>query len=195
MIVHKIMRGFVITKDKDDKFDPPTTISANWQHWKTTLDLKTCETCRSNHGKIYAVADIPNPEPPVHYNCRCVVEAMEALVAGTGSKEGENGADWWIFYCGALPAYYISIADLVALGWENGKSPAKYAPGKMVSGGVYRNNNGHLPNAIGRIWYEADMNYYRGKRNKHRIVWSNDGLVFVTYDHYETFIEVIGGTV
>ncbi len=37
----------------------------------------------------------------------------------------------------------------------------------------------------------ADINYYEGKRNKHRILWSNDGLMFVTYDHYETFYEII----
>ena len=38
---------------------------------------------------------------------------------------------------------------------------------------------------------EADINYKRGKRNSERIVFSNDGLVFVTYDHYETFYEII----
>ncbi len=53
------------------------------------------------------------------------------------------------------------------------------------------NSNKHLPTAYGRIWYEADINYVSGKRNRERIVWSNDGLIFVTYDHYRTFIEII----
>ncbi len=61
----------------------------------------------------------------------------------------------------------------------------------MIGGSKYRNNNGHLPYAPGRIWYEADINYIDGKRNGQRIVWSNDGLVFVTYDHYKTFYEII----
>ncbi len=56
--------------------------------------------------------------------------------------------------------------------------------------GVYYNTNGHLPSAPGRIWYEADINYYQGKRNAQRLLWSDDGLIFVTYDHYQTFIEV-----
>ncbi len=43
----------------------------------------------------------------------------------------------------------------------------------------------------GRTWYEADINYSNGKRNKQRILYSNDGLIFVTYDHYETFIEIV----
>jgi len=61
----------------------------------------------------------------------------------------------------------------------------------MLGGDEYDNGNNHLPNAPGRIWYEADINYTSGKRNKERILYSNDGLIFVTYDHYRTFIEII----
>ena len=56
--------------------------------------------------------------------------------------------------------------------------------------GEYGNQNGHLPEAANRSWYEADINYYNGKRNSQRILWSNDGLIFVTYDHYKTFVEI-----
>ena len=56
--------------------------------------------------------------------------------------------------------------------------------------GRYKNDNGILPEKFGRIWYEADINYTPGKRNKHRIVWSNDGIIFVTYNHYDTFYEI-----
>ena len=35
------------------------------------------------------------------------------------------------------------------------------------------------------------INYYEGKRNKHRLLWSNDGLIFVTYGHYEKFYKII----
>ena len=64
-------------------------------------------------------------------------------------------------------------------------------PGKMIFGGVYKNNNRHLPIAPNRIWYEADINYESGFRGEDRIVFSNDGLIFVTYDHYHTFIEIV----
>ena len=56
---------------------------------------------------------------------------------------------------------------------------------------IYRNRNGHLPQADGRIWYEADINYTGSYRSRHRILYSNDGLIFVTYDHYETFAEIV----
>jgi hypothetical protein len=48
-----------------------------------------------------------------------------------------------------------------------------------------------LPEKNGRIRCEADINYSRGFRNSMRIVFSDDGLVFVTYDHYQTFYEII----
>ena len=193
MVIHKEVRGAVITKGRLDIFIPSTVSSFNCKHWKAVLDLKTCEDCRSRHGKIYGMSDIPNPMPPLHYFCRCVVESMGSVKAGTSSYEGENGADWWLWNKGVLPDYYIHMNDLLALGWYYGKSPAKYAPGQMVHGGIYRNDDGNLPDAAGRIWFEADLNYYRGNRNGHRVLWSNDGLMFVTYDHYLTFIEVNGG--
>lgn len=60
----------------------------------------------------------------------------------------------------------------------------------MIFKGLYHNLNEHLPSAPNRIWYEADINYSNGYRGTERILFSNDGLIFVTYNHYETFIEI-----
>ncbi len=178
-------------KGRLDTYSPPTTVSKKWKHWVAKLDLKTCLACRNLHGKIYDRNDTPLEELPLHPNCRCAVKAMQAVVAGNATKDGENGADWWISDSGLLPDYYISKKEISRLGWKWGKSPVKFAPGKMVTGGIYSNRNRHLPHAPGRIWWEADINYYSGRRNMHRLLWSNDGLLFVTYDHYETFLEII----
>ena len=86
--------------------------------------------------------------------------------------------------------YYISREQLEALGWDTGDRPSKFAPGKMLGGNIYDNGDRKLPHKIGRIWREADINYTPGRRNMHRILWSNDGLIFVTYDHYHTFYEI-----
>ena len=61
----------------------------------------------------------------------------------------------------------------------------------MLAKGEYYNDDGHLPVEFGRVWYEADINYTDGYRGTCRVLYSNDGLVFVTYDHYETFIEIV----
>ena len=167
--------------------------SQKWKHWVAQLDLKTCVECRTMHGKIYCIGETVPNMPPLHWYCRCEIKPMSTVNSGECSKAGRNGADWWFMHRGSLPEYYIYIDDLRALGWKKSKAPAKYAPGKMVFGGIFENKEGHLPDAAGRIWYEADLNYYSGKRNNHRLVWSNDGLFFVSYDHYESFIEVTGG--
>ena len=116
---------------------------------------------------------------------------MESIEAGNATKNNNDGADYWLKYFGELPEYYVTKEELIRFGWNDGKKPSKYAPGKMYSKGVYNNSDGNLPDALGRIWYEADINYYEGRRNRHRVLWSNDGLIFVTYDHYSTFYEII----
>ena len=67
------------------------------------------------------------------------------------------------------------------------------APGKMLTKGIYHNDNGHLPSSPGRISFEADINYnpLMGYRGTDCILFSNDGLIFVTYDHYHTFEEIV----
>ena len=198
MIVKK-MYGYVVstdmfhilTKGRLDSYSPPTQESRNYKNWIATLDLKTCLECRSRHGQIYPMDEMPDIEPPIHPNCRCDIEPMKEVEAGYATKDGQYGADYWIKHIASLPKYYITEDELAALGWKRGKSPAKFAPGKMATMGIYQNKNHHLPQIPGRIWYEADINYYSGRRNGHRLLWSNDGLLFVTYDHYETFLEII----
>lgn len=177
-----------------DTFTPVTTQSTLRKYWKVILDPRLCPNCLKRYGKLFAVDEIPlmlPPEvPPLHENCRCDIIPMEAIIPGGATKNGLDGADFWLANRGRLPDYYISEDELRALGWRHGKRIAKYAPGKMLYGGIYDNKDGHLPSAPGRIWYEADINYYNGYRNGHRILFSSDGLIFVTYDHYKTFYEV-----
>lgn len=129
--------------------------------------------------------------PPLHINCRCTLNRMEAIEAGGATNNGIEGADFWIKNNKRLPDYNISREQLEALGWRYGDRPSKFAPGRMFGGDIYDNSDRLLPSKIGRVWYEADINYTLGRRNLHRILWSNDGLIFVTYDHYHTFYEII----
>ena len=59
-----------------------------------------------------------------------------------------------------------------------------------IGGDRFGNYEGLLPKAKGRQYYEADCNYKGKKRNAERIVYSNDGLVYYTNDHYETFTQM-----
>lgn len=102
-----------------------------------------------------------------------------------------NGADAYLFYLKKLPDYYVNKKTAQKSGWRNWKGNLDVVlPETMIGGDVYTNKSGKLPDAPGRIWYEADVNYAGGYRNNERIVFSNDGLIFVSYDHYLTFIEI-----
>lgn len=98
MVIYKEIRGTVVSKGVLDVQLPPTQRSRNWKHWVAVLDIKTCAQCVSNHGQIYGINAFVSPEPPIHDFCRCSIETMKSVVAGKGTKDGENGADWQLKY-------------------------------------------------------------------------------------------------
>lgn len=182
--------AIVVAAINGDRLSPQITTSSNYKHWVSVEDPKRCIACANNHGKIWLIAEQPYPEPPIHPNCRCAIELMQAIKAGTATINGINGADWMLMFKKSLPDYYVSQKELELLGWRRGDKVSKFTTEKMLFGGIYKNINQHLPHVEGRVWYEADINYKFGKRNSQRILWSNDGLIFVTYDHYQTFYEI-----
>lgn len=166
--------------------------SLQYKYWKSVIDLRRCMECKKHQGKIYLLYDIIPEEPPLHPNCRCSVQRLEAKTTGTATKIGLRGADWWLKTFRQLPGYYITEDEATKLGWiPILANLASVAPGKMLTKGVYKNRDKRLPDALGRIWYEADIHYSFGYRGGERILYSNDGLIFVTYDHYATFVEIV----
>lgn len=144
------------------------------------------------NGRIFDINTTITPAPPVHENCKCVVKILNAIIAGFATKNGLNGADWWLAYHNKLPNYYLTKANAKAVGWKDWKGNlSKVTLGKMIGGDIYYNREGKLPQSPGRIWYEADINYENGYRNTERILYSSDGIIFATYDHYSTFFEIV----
>ena len=103
-----------------------------------------------------------------------------------GSYTTKDDVALYIHTYGKLPSNFITKKEAESLGWSGG-SLEPYAPGKCIGGSKFGNYEGHLPEASGRTYYECDIDYEGGYRNAKRIVFSNDGLVFYTGDHYKTF--------
>jgi guanyl-specific ribonuclease Sa len=92
---------------------------------------------------------------------------------------------------GELPDYYITKKEAQREGWVAKEGNlCDVLPGRAIGGDIFTNREKTLPVKKGRIWYEADINYDCGRRNAQRIVYSNDGLIFVTHDHYKNFEEI-----
>lgn len=89
---------------------------------------------------------------------------------------------------GKLPSNYITKKEAQELGWISSKGNLEeVAPGKSIGGDKFGNYDKMLPEEDGRTYQECDIDFDGGFRNEKRIVYSNDGLIFYTEDHYETF--------
>ena len=92
---------------------------------------------------------------------------------------------------GKLPGNYITKNDARKLGWNGSRSGLwDVAYGKSIGGDKFGNYEELLPVKKGRQYYECDIDFDGWEANAKRIVYSNDGLIFYTEDHYETFEEI-----
>ena len=90
-----------------------------------------------------------------------------------------------------LPDNFITKNEAKKLGWNPARGNLwDVATGKSIGGDVFHNREKKLPVKRGRSWYEADINYKGGKRGKDRIIFSSDGLIYKTEDHYRTFTRI-----
>lgn len=104
-----------------------------------------------------------------------------------GVYDSKEEVALYIHLFGHLPSNYITKKEAEKLGWPGG-SLEPYAPGKCIGGGRFGNYEGLLPEAEGRSWTECDIDTLGAKsRGAKRIVFSNDGLIYYTGDHYEHF--------
>ncbi|MCQ2423443.1 MAG: ribonuclease [Clostridia bacterium] len=93
----------------------------------------------------------------------------------------------YIHTYGHLPSNFITKDEAEALGWTGGGLD-KYAKGKCIGGDRFGNNEGLLPKKSGRTYTECDIDTLgKSSRGAKRIVFSNDGLIYYTDDHYESF--------
>lgn len=115
-----------------------------------------------------------------------------SLSAGSVDESGEysdrDSVALYIHEFGHLPANFVSKTKARAAGWVNTEGNLwDVLPGKSIGGSEFHDDENALPDAAGRRWTECDVNYSGGYRGPERIVFSNDGLVYYTPDHYNTF--------
>lgn len=91
-----------------------------------------------------------------------------------------------------LPDNFMTKKEARELGWSGGGLDS-YSYGMCIGGDRFGNNEGLLPKKKGRTYYECDIDtLHAKKRGAERIIYSNDGLVYYTEDHYESFTLLYG---
>lgn len=117
--------------------------------------------------------------------------AEKLSVEKDGSYTTPEDVAEYIHTFGTLPKNFITKSEAKALGWDNKKGNLwDVAEGKSIGGDYFGNYEGLLPAKKGREYTECDVNYNGGYRGSERIIFSNDGLIYYTNDHYKTFTQL-----
>ena len=113
--------------------------------------------------------------------------AEESVLDEEGSSTTKEDVALYIHTYGHLPPNFMTKKEAEAAGWSGGALD-RVVPGMCIGGDRFGNYEGLLPKAKGRQWTECDINTLGAKsRGPERIVFSNDGLIYYTPDHYESF--------
>ena len=119
------------------------------------------------------------------------VDAADYDVEAGGWYDTMEEVAIYLTFFDELPENYITKKEAQALGWDNRKGNLwKVADGCSIGGDRFGNYEGLLPDAKGRRWTECDIGFDGGYRNGRRIVFSSDGLIYYTADHYQSFDEI-----
>ena len=127
--------------------------------------------------------------PPAEKNepSEDAAEPEQTAIDEDGEYTSKEDVALYIHTYGKLPQNFIKKNEAKKLGWEGG-SLEPYAPGRSIGGDRFGNYEGLLPEAEGRKYTECDIDTMgRSSRGAKRIVFSNDGLIYYTGDHYKSF--------
>ena len=118
---------------------------------------------------------------------------METEVEEDGTYTSKEEVAEYLHTYGHLPSNFITKKEAKKLGWVSKEGNLwEVAPGMSIGGDYFGNYEGILPEAEDRDYYECDIDFDGTYRNGKRIVFSNDGLIYYTEDHYETFEHLYG---
>ncbi len=187
--------GDSATTDNDDVQAPSSTVQST-----TSAASKPADTTQAT---TTAPATSSSAAATTTATTTIATAATKATTTTTAATQAEllDEEGWYysaddvalyLWTYGYLPGNFITKADARKLGWEGG-SVEDYAPGCAIGGDKFGNREELLPTARGRQYYECDIDTNgRSSRGAKRLVFSNDGLIYYTDDHYESFTLLYG---
>ena len=113
--------------------------------------------------------------------------AASDVLPEDGTYNSRDEVALYLYTYDHLPDNYMTKKEAQALGWSGG-SLEEYAPGMSIGGDYFGNYEGVLPKKKGVSYHECDIGTAgRRSRGAKRIIYSTDGLIYYTDDHYESF--------
>ena len=139
-------------------------------------------------GDVPAVSPVESSADPAAESSAAPAEedSDAPVIDQYGSYTSKEDVALYIHTYGCLPQNFITKDQARQAGWSGG-SLEPYCPGMCIGGDPFGNREGLLPTKKGRKYYECDIDFDGTYRNAKRIVFSNDGLIYYTENHYESF--------
>ena len=136
--------------------------------------------------------ETPAPTEPPKPTEKPTPAATESPVQYGEDYDDRDRVALYLHLYGELPPHFITKEEAQKLGWDGGEVEY-YRTGAAIGGDYFGNYEGLLPKKKGRSYYECDIGTVGKKsRGAKRIIWSNDGLIYYTGDHYESFTLLYG---
>ena len=130
----------------------------------------------------------PAADPAPNARVATPADANDSALDPEGYYYSRQELARYLFEYGKLPDHFLTKSEAQALGWVAAKGNLWEVQAQAAIGGDrFYNREKRLPDSPGRIWYECDVNYQGGHRGPERLVYSNDGLIYYTPDHYKSF--------
>lgn len=137
-------------------------------------------------GIILAALAVYASQEPWNTDDKNSNQSDQAQVAEDGTYTRPEEVAAYIDQYDALPENYITKSEAEDRGWESSDGNLwEVAEGMSIGGDYFGNYEGLLPEEDD--YREADVNYDGGFRGAERIIYSDDGDIYYTDDHYESF--------
>ena len=123
------------------------------------------------------------------------IDETDGYLDKDGSYTSKEDIMNYLIEYGQLPNNFITKKEAKKLGWSGG-SLEPYAPGKCIGGDYFGNYEKVLPVVSGRTYHECDIDTLNAKsRGAKRIIYSDDGQIYYTDNHYKSFTLLYGDDV
>ena len=150
----------------------------------TLLSLAGCQLPAETTASAIATTVTPTVTPST---------TPPAVIAKDGVYNSKEDVALYIHTYGCLPKNYVTKSQANALGCRNLGRIQDYLENGAIGGDRFYNREGLLPTKDGRYYTECDIDTWnKTSRGAKRIVFSNDGLVYYTDDHYRSFTLLYG---
>ncbi len=157
-----------LTDAPDTTADAPTTVPETTAAPETEAAEQIPETEAAAEAETEAATDDIPDEDGVYTSAEDVAE--------------------YLYIYGELPDNFLTKKEAKEMGWVSSEGNLwEVAPGMSIGGDYFGNYEGQLPEGH---YTECDINYDGGYRGSERLIFDDEGNIYYTDDHYETFTKL-----